>query len=134
LADQLNARGVPGPNGGRWYAASIKAMLENRVYTGTFTWAKRREGKYYNAAAGQIRERDRSEVRLSPSGRPLVAANPEEAWIVVETAHAALIDAATFERVQAKLNDRRRSKPGQGYRTHTKSNADAYLLSGLLYC
>jgi len=75
LADQLNARGVPGPTGGPWYAASIKAIFENRNYAGTFTWAKRREGKYHSVAAGQIRERDRSEITLSPAGKPLAVDN-----------------------------------------------------------
>jgi site-specific DNA recombinase len=134
LADQLNARGVPGPTGGPWYAASIKAIFENRNYTGTFTWAKRREGKYHSVAAGHIRERDRAEVTLSPAGKPLAVDNPREAWIVVDDAHEALIDKPLFERVQAKLHDRRRDKSGQSYRTHTRSNDDAYLLSGLVFC
>jgi site-specific DNA recombinase len=134
LADQLNARGVPGPSGGPWYSASIKAILENRNYTGTFTWAKRREGKYHSVAAGSIRERDRAEVTLSSAGKPLAVDNQREAWIVVENAHEAIISTDLFERVQAKITDRKRSKPGQGYRTHTKGNDDAYLLSGLVYC
>lgn len=134
LADQLNSRGVPGPTGGPWYAASIKAMLENQNYTGTFTWAKRREGKYFSVAAGQIRERDRREVTLSPSGKPHAVDNPREAWIVAENAHEALIDKALFERVQAKIQERRRGKPGAAYRSHTRRNADRYLLSGLVYC
>jgi DNA invertase Pin-like site-specific DNA recombinase len=134
LADQLNARGVPGPTGGPWYAASIKAILENHNYCGTFTWAKRREGKYHSVAAGHIRERDRAEVTLSPAGKPLATDNPREAWIVVEGAHEPLIDKATFERVQAKLQRRKRSTPGASYRTHTKGNGDAYLLSGLVFC
>lgn len=134
LADQLNARGVPGPTGGPWYAASIKAIFENRNYTGTFTWAKRREGKYHSVAAGHIRERDRSEVTLSPAGKPLAVDNPREAWIVVDDAHEAMIEKPLFERVQAKLRDRRRDKSGQSYRTHTRGNDDAYLLSGLVFC
>jgi DNA invertase Pin-like site-specific DNA recombinase len=134
LADNLNARGIPGPSGGPWFAASIKTIFENRNYTGTFTWAKRREGKYHSVAAGQIRERDRSEVRLSPAGKPLAVDNPKEAWIVVEDAHEAIIDQPLFERVQAKLHDRRRDKSGQSYRTHTRGNDDAYLLSGLVFC
>jgi site-specific DNA recombinase len=134
LADHLNAKGVAGPSGGPWFAASIKAILENRNYTGTYTWAKRREGKYHSVAAGQIRERDRSEVTLSPSGKPHAVDNPKEAWIVVEGAHEAIIDKALFERVQAKLQYRKRNTPGAAYRTHTRGNGDAYLLSGLVYC
>lgn len=134
LADKLNARGVPGPTGGAWYAASIKAILENQNYCGTFTWAKRREGKYHRVAAGQICERDRAEITLSSAGKPLATDNPREAWIVVEGAHDPLIDKAIFHRVQAKLQQRKRSNPGIGYRTHTRGNGDAYLLSGLVYC
>ncbi len=134
LADQLNAQGLAGPNGGPWYAASIKAMLENNNYTGTFTWAKRREGKYHSVAAGQIRERDRAEVTLSAAGKPLAVDNPQEAWIVVENAHEALVTQDLFERVQVKIHDRRRSKAGVSYRSHTKENGDAFLLSGLVYC
>src|SRR4029079_11246267 len=111
LADQLNAKGLPGPTHGPWYAATIKAIFENRNYAGTFTWAKRREGKYHSVAAGHVRERNRSEVTLSPSGKPHAIDNPKEAWIVVEGAHEAVIDKALFERVQAKLQFRRRSNP-----------------------
>ena len=134
LADQLNARGVPGPTGGPWYAASIREILGNRNYCGTFTWAKRREGKYHSVAAGHIRERDRAEITLSPAGKPHATDNPREAWIVVDDAHEPLIDKATFECVQQKLLRRKRSTPGAGYRTHTKGNGDSYLLSGLVFC
>ena len=134
LAEQLNARGVPGPTGGPWYAASIRAIFANRNYTGTFTWARRRQGKYHNVASGQIRERDRSEAAQSPTGKTLVVDNPREAWIVVEDAHEAIIDKTLFEKVQTKLHDRRREKSGQSYRTHTRKNGDGYLLSGLVIC
>jgi site-specific DNA recombinase len=134
LADQLNAQGVPGPSGGPWYAASIKAIFGNQNYTGTFTWAKRREGKYHSVAAGQIRERDRSEVTLSPAGKPHAVDNPQEAWIIFENAHEALISEALFQKVQAKMRDRKRNAPGQSYRSHTRGNDDAYLLSGLVFC
>jgi site-specific DNA recombinase len=134
LADQLNAQGVPGPSGGAWFAASIKEIFKNEKYVGTFAWAKRREGKYHSVSAGQIRERDRNEVTLSPGGKPHAVDNPREAWIVVEDAHEALIDEVLFERVQTKIHDRRRGKRGQAYRTHTRGNGDAYLLSGLVVC
>src|SRR5262245_45907336 len=97
-------------------------------------WAKRREGKYHSVAAGHVRERDRAEVTLSPSGKPHAVDNPREAWTLVENAHEPLIEMALFERVQAKLQSRRRSKPGAAYRTHTKGNGDTYLHSGLVYC
>lgn len=134
LASQLNARGVAGPTGGAWYAASIKEILANNHYAGTSAWGKRREGKYHSVNAGHILERDRGEVTLSPSGKPHAMDNPREAWTVVGDAHEALITAELFERVQAKLHQRRRAKPGAGYRSHTRGNGDAYLLSGLVFC
>ena len=134
MAERLNARGIPGPTGGPWYAAAIRMILESQTYVGTLTWAKRRAGKYHVATAGQIRERDRSEVKLSPNGQPCAKNNPAEAWIVVENAHEPLIDKQLFERVQARLTQRRRSNVGVGYRTHTKANHDIYVLSGLVFC
>ncbi len=59
---------------------------------------------------------------------------PSEAWIVVEDAHEAIIDKRLFDRVQAKLQVRRRSNPAAVYRTHTRYNGDSYLLSGLVFC
>lgn len=125
LADQLNAKGVPGPTGGPWYAASIKAILENQSYVGTLTWSKRRQGKYHFVAAGQVQERERSEISLSRTGKARAIDNPKEAWIVVENAHEPLIDKTVYERVQAKLHVRRRSRPGASYCTHTKGNGDS---------
>ena len=68
-----------------------------------------------------------------PAGKPNAIFNPREAWTVVKNAHEALVDQGTFDAVQAKIQ-RRRRRPGQGYRTHTKGNGDAYLLTGLVYC
>ncbi|HND55401.1 MAG TPA: recombinase zinc beta ribbon domain-containing protein, partial [Pirellulaceae bacterium] len=82
----------------------------------------------------QIRERERSDIKLSPNGKPCAVNNPVEAWTIIENAHEPLIDKALFDRVQARLAARMRSNPGVGYRTHTKTNGDVYVLSGLLYC
>jgi len=120
--------------GGPWYAAAIKAILENQVYAGTLTWAKRHEGTYHCVAAGQIRKRDRAEVTLSPSGKPNAVDNPREAWIVIEDAHEPLIDKKLFERVQARLDVCRCDNLGESYRTLTRGSDDAYLLSGTVYC
>lgn len=137
LADQLNAKGVQGPRKGPWYAASIRAILENRNYVGTYTWAKRREGKYHRVTGGEIQRRDRAEVRLSRAGKPLAKDNPQEAWTVVENAHEAIVDAKVFEQVQTKLTKRKRQQPDGSlphYPSHTQRADTGYLLSGLVYC
>lgn len=134
LASELNARSVPGPTGRAWRDNTIHAILANTHYTGTATWGKRRAGKYNSVIGGQIVARDRAEVTLSPAGKPNANANPREAWTVVADAHDALIDQATFDLVQARLQRQARATPGIGYRTHTRTNGDAYLLSGLVFC
>lgn len=132
LADQLNAKGIPGPNGGPWYAASIREILANDAYTGTFVWPKRRLGKYHRVALDTVKERDPSEV--TSAGEPAPVDNVPEEQIVKRDCWPALVDQGLFDAVQAKLQRRRRSAPGQGYRTHTKANGDRYLLSGLVFC
>jgi DNA invertase Pin-like site-specific DNA recombinase len=88
LAEQLNARGVPGPRGGLWSIGSIREILKNRKYVGDNVWAQRREGKYHRVAGESIQARDRQEVKLAPkTGKPLAINNPEEMWIVSEGTH-----------------------------------------------
>jgi len=133
MADVLNAKGIPGPRGGRWFDSTIRAILLNQNYVGTFTWGKRREGKYHRVSGTDILVRDGAEVSVSPRGKPNAIDNPREAWIVVENTHEALVDAATFGVVASKI-ERRSRKNSTGYRTHTKKNGDAYLFTGLLHC
>ncbi|MFB3106063.1 MAG: recombinase family protein [Pseudomonadales bacterium] len=133
MADDLNRRGVPSPSGGQWFDSTVRAILRNQAYIGTFVWNKRRMGKYHRIVNGEIIERDKSEVRLMPNGKPNANHNPPELWMVVEDSHEPLMDRATFDVVQAKI-ERRSRKNGGGYRTHTKKNGDAYLLSGLVFC
>ncbi len=133
LANELNRRGVPSPAGGRWHGNGVRAILQNEAYVGTFVWGKRREGKYHRVAGGEILDRDHREVRLMPNGKPNAIDNPREAWTVVEDAWEPLVDRETFDAVQTKIEKRSR-RGGQGYRTHTNGNGDAYLLSGLVYC
>ena len=106
LASELNGRGIPGPMGGPWYAATIREILENDKYVGAFNWAKRREGKYHRVAGTQIKERDPNEIMAN--GNPRAQDNPEEAWIGKADAHEAIIDQGTFDRVQKKLQQRKR--------------------------
>ena len=110
LADQLNAKGIPGPTGGPLYAASIKAILENDAYTGTLIWPKRRLGKYHRVALNTVKERDTSEVTCT--GQPTAVDNVREEQIVKPDCWDALVEQSTFDAVQAKLERRRRAAPG----------------------
>jgi Recombinase zinc beta ribbon domain/Recombinase len=97
-------------------------------------WRRSCDESTHSVAAGQIRERDRSNVTRSPAGDPDAVDNPREAWIVVEDAHEAIIDKSLFELVQTKLHDRRRDQSGQSFRSHIRRTEDAYTELGLVYC
>lgn len=134
LAAQLNQQGVPSPTGGKWHDSTIRALLTNQAYIGTFVWNKRRHGKYHRIVDGDIVERDRGEVHLMPCGKPNARFNPRELWTVVENAHPPLIERETFDKVQAKVARRKRSS-GCSYQTCTsRKDRPEYLLTGLLYC
>jgi DNA invertase Pin-like site-specific DNA recombinase len=121
LVDDLNRRGVPGPTGGKWYMGTVRMILRNENYTGTFTWAKRRLGKYNRVAGGEIKPRE--------TGGPAVKMNPREEQIIVKDAHPALIDEELFQAVQAKLGERKERKTA-----NRRKNSDCYILSGVVYC
>jgi DNA invertase Pin-like site-specific DNA recombinase len=118
LVNDLNERGVPAPRNRKWYVGTVREILRNEAYIGTFTWAKRRMGKYHRVAAGEIRTREDGEQ---------VKVNPCEEWIVKREAHEPLVDAATFRRVQEKLASRRDRKA-------RAKDRDRYLLSGMVFC
>jgi hypothetical protein len=87
LADQLNARDVPGPTGGHWFAASIKAIFENRNYTGILL-GQAAGRQVHSVSAGKFTSATGA-VRY-PQLKAARHYNPREAWIVVEGAHEAL--------------------------------------------
>jgi len=122
LADAINEQGIPAPRGGVWQAGTIRQILRNETYLGTFIYAKRRMGKYNRVVAGDVRAReDFAQVK--------VKVNAEADQIRVPNAHAALIKHETWEKVQEKLLARTmRSTPRR------ERNADLYLLSGLVHC
>jgi site-specific DNA recombinase len=126
LANELNNREVPGPNGGLWHIGTVREILRNEAYVGDFVWAKRRIGKYHRVAAGEIKERSTAERKSD--GEPLTKRNPEAEWIVHRDAHPALVDRKTFDRVQAKLAARK------GQTGPKAKNGGGYILTGLVHC
>ena len=117
LANDLNSRGVPSPGAtwnrgerrtdGRWLVSGLHAILHNEKYAGRVIWNRSTWVK--NPETGKRERRER----------------PESEWVVREG--PALVDAATWRRVQARLADRGRYGGGSG-------GAPRYLLSGLLVC
>lgn len=83
---------------------SIYAMLKNERYIGVYSWCKRHHkimGKY-------------------------AGLTPNENAVRIEGAIPPLIDAATWERVQARMKDKKRNAANKAKRD--------YLLSGLIEC
>ena len=108
---EFNRRGVPSKNGGDWSDTSIRKMLKNRAYIGVRAFGKDRRGKYrYVDGKGKIVK----------SGKGIDKSPPLE----IEDAHPALIDRDLFERVQEKLDTKRKPR---------NRNSD-HILTGLLRC
>jgi DNA invertase Pin-like site-specific DNA recombinase len=122
LADQLNSRGARGPRGGAWHVGTIREILRNEAYVGTFVYAKRRMGKYSRVVGGDVGPRE-------DFHRLKVQRNPEHEQIRTENAHPPLVERETWERVQQKLGERKTATTPR-----RKANEDRYLLSGLVFC
>jgi DNA invertase Pin-like site-specific DNA recombinase len=117
LVAQLNARGVPGPAGGKWGAGSVKRILNHRAYLGEIVWNQRHCGRFFGVI----------DCKVAPAPKQRgKSRNPEADWVRRDGRHEAIIDVATWERVQAKLvENRTRTGPNKG---------NVFLFSGLLRC
>ncbi|MGI9952258.1 recombinase family protein [Moorellaceae bacterium AZ2] len=110
IAAALNAEGIPGPRGSRWYRQTVRRILKNPAYKGTL-YVHRYDTEGHKAA----RQRGSS---ASPRIRP------REDWIAVPV--PPLIDPAEWEILQQAIASRKRGR--QGEKIHY------YPLSGLVYC
>lgn len=97
IAQQLSKEGIPAPKGNVWYQATISRMLKNETYTGKFYYGK-------------------TEV-IQIGGKRKQVPQPREKWIEIPV--PAIIDEATFLRIQEKLNKLKR--------THSGRPSDAFL-------
>ena len=87
-----------------WTTTTITNILKNRMYCGDMVQGCQRSKSYKLHVLESV---------------------PEEEWVIVENTHAAIIDRATFARVQELLQKKIREKPKQ-----QKSD----LFAGLLRC
>jgi DNA invertase Pin-like site-specific DNA recombinase len=128
LASELNARGVPSPNRvrnkcwtgrGLWSTTGVRNILIRPAYVGDFVWNSRHMGAYHTIIDGEIKptNKQRHQVRV----------NAAKDRIIFPDRHEALVDRATFERVQEKLVARREytSSPPAG---------GPFLFAGLAKC
>ena len=121
IADRLNRPGGPPPprhvdskrnTAGKWSKSTIRAILENHVYTGRLYWG-------------------RLDFRAVKQGEgPLVRRSPED-WVEAEQRHEALVPEEDFERVQAEMKAR---SAGQGGNRRRYKQKRFYQLRGIVHC
>jgi site-specific DNA recombinase len=123
IASDLNRRGVPSPGAswhrasrrsdGRWLVSAIHAILHNEMYVGRLVW-------------------NRSEWIKDPeSGRRIRRERPKGEWVVHEVPSAAIVDSATWDRVQSRHAARTEPNRAAG---NGRGGKPRFLLSGLLEC
>jgi DNA invertase Pin-like site-specific DNA recombinase len=119
LAEELNARGMPGPSGKLWSGNTVHKVLTRPAYLGHSVWNRRHIGSYHGVTDGEITK--------STKAKHKTLANDPKEWIIVEGTHEALVDRATFDRVRQKLISRRdHSTPHRG--------GGEFLFTGLIRC
>ena len=116
IAQQLNDNGIPGVRGGKWSISTIRSILTNEKYKGDAIINKTFVVNYLT-----------KKVKKNNGERPKY---------YVENNHPAIIDSATFARVQEEIarrsNRRQEHKHGQGdvkFRYSAK-----YALTQLMVC
>lgn len=96
IARWLNTSGAPPTRrGNQWSPSSVRAMLSNRIYTGTVVWGKR-----CTDLQGRVVTRNESE------------------WIVAPGAHAPIIDPTTYEMISRRAQSVR--DRGGIHRAHSR--------------
>jgi DNA invertase Pin-like site-specific DNA recombinase len=112
LASDLNARAVPGPNGGKWYVKTITGILRNRCYRGDFSFNRNPAGHFYRIdAEGEVVER----AKLEDAGKVFLR----------EGAYRPLVEPALFDKVQRRLDT---------LKDRSRRKRMGYALSGILKC
>jgi len=121
IANHLNRPGGPAPprhvdskrnTSGKWSKTTIRAMLENPVYTGRLYW-------------------NRLDFRGVKQGEgPLIRRDADE-WVEAERRHEALVSEEDFERVQMEMKAR---STGNGGNRRRRQQKRFYLLRGIVHC
>lgn len=120
LRDDLNNAGFKTSRGSKFTVQTLLPMLENPAYVGRCVYNRRTLSKWH-------RYQDGSSVERKDEG---IEHRTEADWIVCEDAWPALVDRATFDRVQQLRVD------SKAKHAHHRGNAmkSNYLLTGRIFC
>ncbi|WP_425502385.1 recombinase family protein [Pseudoxanthomonas taiwanensis] len=121
IAAGLNREHVPSPRGGAWAMSAIYGdtrrgigILANPIYAGRQIWNRSRW------------------IKHPDTGKRVRQERPPQEWIISEHPELAIVDAATWDAAQARLQARQH-RPANG-RRGGPGRSPRYLLSGLLRC
>jgi DNA invertase Pin-like site-specific DNA recombinase len=128
IARELTERGVPGPfsftpkfpHKTPWAFLTVRNLLQNPIYCGDFRWGMRARGSYHRIIQGEVQPVNGRQKPTYCNG-----ANRSNAMIIPNT-HEAIIDRETWDRAQARMEDRKRDD--------VVMRRGGYPLSGVLYC
>jgi site-specific DNA recombinase len=124
IARQLNAEGIPGPDGRPWGDTTIRGqaergtgLLNNALYIGRLEWNR----------CGYVKD--------PRTGKRVARPNPREKWEISEVPHLRIVDDALWQQVKTRQealrfeigDDAKGNALNRAHRRH-------FLLSGLLVC
>jgi hypothetical protein len=118
LARTLNERRFSNGNGGPFTAQHVERMLHDPAYKGTPCYNRRSNSKFTRLSAGQLVAVQNFDEKES--------ANQRADWIVSGQLYEPIVDAATWQAVQDKLDARPESPKA--------SRTAAAFLNGLVVC
>lgn len=120
IASELNAKSIPTPRGGaKWYVQTVKDILRQPAYKGTFEYGRRQQGQFHTTSTdGQV---VKAEERSRPTwqyGEP--AFQYKGKW-------KPLVSDETWEAGQARL-------ASFSLKGNRRPRKDGYPLAGILFC
>ncbi len=132
ICKQLNDRGIPSPTGKAWSLSTVKAIIDNPVYSGRGVANRSTMALYYARAADQPSEAPKG--RRTASGRPAQTMRPSSEWVVVEYGELAEflppdLRMLAIEHHQCILDD---LKSGRERTARDKHHGSDFLLKGIL--
>jgi hypothetical protein len=132
IAKELNDRGVPSPTGKSWSLSTVKAIIDNPIYSGRGVANRSTMALYYARAADRPAEAPKA--RRTASGRPAQTMRPSSDWVVVEYPELAEFLPADLRLLAAEHHQRilDNLKGGRERFARDKHHGSEFLLKGIL--
>jgi hypothetical protein len=132
ITKELNDRGVPSPTGKGWSLSTVKAIIDNPVYSGRGVANRSTMALYYARAADRPSEAPKA--RRTASGRPAQTMRPSSDWVVVEYPELAEFLPADLRLLAAEHHQRilDNLKGGRERFARDKHHGSEFLLKGIL--